>query len=307
MPITLWLDRLCQLNVSRSAGRGSAPHKPLLLLCLIDMVEDGSLTTPSVDYTPELFFRFQSYWPLVYARQQNQPDMRLPFHALGSDRDQIWTRLTASGEPSPSKETTRRCLIDPSLWAALQSPAFRRAARLRLITTYFLPVEQIALCARLNLPAPTGAEVDAIKASTDAYRQSQKKGRDARFRSSILLGYRFTCALTGTCLSTERENLVEAAHIHQHAQSGNDDPGNGLALTPDAHWMFDRGLWTVEVRGDDFIIRVAKGKFRESYLSGFRLAERDAQPLIFVADTDLRPEGRHFLWHRERRFVGAMS
>ena len=97
MPIAHWLDRLCQLNVSRSAGRGSAPHKPLLLLCLIDMVEDGSLTTPLVDYTPELFFRFQSYWPLVYARQQNQPDMRLPFHALGGERDQIWTRLTANG------------------------------------------------------------------------------------------------------------------------------------------------------------------------------------------------------------------
>ena len=68
--------------------------------------------------------------------------------------------------------------------------------------------------------------------------------------------------------------------------------------------MFDHGLWTVEVRGSDFIIRVAKGKFRESYLSGFKLAERNAQPLLFVADTDLRPEGRHFLWQRERRFVG---
>jgi len=30
------------------------------------------------------------------------------------------------------------------------------------------------------------------------------------------------------------------APIHPHAVSGNDDPGNGLALTPDAHGMFDR-------------------------------------------------------------------
>ena len=59
------------------------------------------------------------------------------------------------------------------------------------------------------------------------------------------------------------------------------------------------------MRGGDFIIRVAKGKFRESYLSGFKLAERDAQPLIFVADTDLRPEGKHFLWHRERLVCGG--
>jgi hypothetical protein len=60
------------------------------------------------------------------------------------------------------------------------------------------------------------------------------------------LGYRFTCALTGYFLNTTKENMVEAAHIHQHADSGNDDPRNGLALTPDAHWLFDRDLWTAE-------------------------------------------------------------
>lgn len=80
-----------------------------------------------------------------------------------------------------------------------------------------------------------------------------------------------------------------------------------LALTPDAHGMLDHGLWTVEEHGSDFIILVAKGKFRESSLSGFKLAERDNQPLIFVADTDLRPEGRYFFWQRERGFVGKVS
>ena len=80
--------------------------------------------------------------------------------------------------------------------------------------------------------------------------------------------YRFTCALTGYSLNTTKENLVEAAHIHQHALSGDYDPRNGLAVTPDAHWMFDRGLWTAEPQGEDFLAIVARGHFKDSSGSG---------------------------------------
>jgi putative restriction endonuclease len=80
------------LNVAVTATRGPAPHKPLLLLCVIDMVEEGALPSPWINYSPELFFRFQCYWQIVFDRQQNRPDMRMPFHALGSDRDRVWER-----------------------------------------------------------------------------------------------------------------------------------------------------------------------------------------------------------------------
>ncbi len=32
------------------------------------------------------------------------------------------------------------------------------------------------------------------------------------------------------------------------ARTVNDSPDNGLALTRDADWMFDKGLWTVDSR-----------------------------------------------------------
>lgn len=37
-------------------------------------------------------------------------------------------------------------------------------------------------------------------------------------------------------------NVVEAAHIHPFSEAGDDDPRNGLALTPDLHWAMDRHL-----------------------------------------------------------------
>ncbi len=36
--------------------------------------------------------------------------------------------------------------------------------------------------------------------------------------------------------------MVEAAHIHPFSEAGDDDPRNGLALTPDMHWAMDRHL-----------------------------------------------------------------
>lgn len=81
-PQTVWLDRLCTLNAAKTATRGVAPHKPLLLLCVIDMAEEGALASPWIAYSPELFFRFHCYWEIVYERQRNRPDMRLPFHHL---------------------------------------------------------------------------------------------------------------------------------------------------------------------------------------------------------------------------------
>jgi putative restriction endonuclease len=52
--------------------------------------------------------------------------------------------------------------------------------------------------------------------------------------------------------------MVEAAHIHPFAEAGDDDPRNGIALTPDMHWAMDRHLiapgpdlrWHVSARLD---------------------------------------------------------
>ena len=124
-------------------------------------------------------------------------------------------------------------------------------------------------------------EIAAIHRTAEAYKDSIKKGRDSKFRSEVLLNYRFTCAFTGYSLNTTKENMVEAAHIHQHALSGDDDPRNGLALTPDAHWMFDRGLWTAEPRGDGFIVIVATDHFKDSSPYGRSLYNHHEKPLFF--------------------------
>jgi putative restriction endonuclease len=121
--------------------------------------------------------------------------------------------------------------------------------------------------------------------------------------------YRFTRALTGHRLVTASGAfLVEAAHIHAFADSRNNVPESGLALSRNAHWFFDKGLWTVETpRKQEFIIRVAGDQFEETSPFGHSLRMLDGRPLFFAPDTTLRPDPAYFEWHREKRFGKAFE
>lgn len=298
-----WLRKFATLNTARTAARGIAPHKPLMLLTVIDLVDCGDVSDGWVRLDVRLVSRFRDYWELVLERQRNQPDIPMPFHALGSNRDGVWTRFTADGEPSAGKATTRLCSLDATLFKCLQNDRFRRAARKTLVTVYFTPKEQVMLCARLGLPVPRTDEIRALREQAVEYKARLRKGRDSRFKSDVLGGYYFTCALTGYRLDTDSTSIVQAAHIHQHADSGNDDPGNGLALTPDAHWMFDQGLWTVIPKGDALLIHVAGDRFTEASPNERSLNGFHGKPLTFHEHARIRPAVEHFRWHRKRHRI----
>lgn len=295
---TFWLGKLANLNVARTAKDGIAPHKPLMLFSVMDLIEQGIIRDRWVPYNADLVTCFRNYWAHVHDRRRTQPDIPMPFNALGSDRDQIWMRFDEHGNPSKSKLTTRLARLDADLFDCLLDPDFRTQARRQLIANYFSPPEQISLYTHFGLPVPGSIELGVFQQDREAFKARQKKGRDSRFRSDVGNGYRYTCALTGYRLESTLGYLVQACHIHQHAKSGCDDPGNGLALTPDAHWMFDKGLWTLIPKGDDLLIEVALKRFTESSPLGETLARHHGRPPHFHPNANLRPMLEHLEWHR---------
>jgi predicted restriction endonuclease len=83
--------KLANLNVApdlTGQARGR-PHKPLMLLTVIDLIESGDIPDGWVKYDVRLVSRFRDYWELVQDRQRNSPDITMPFNALGGDRDSI--------------------------------------------------------------------------------------------------------------------------------------------------------------------------------------------------------------------------
>jgi putative restriction endonuclease len=290
-----WLGKMSRLRIDRA--RGAAPHKPLLLLVLLEMAEQDALPHEVLPLSPELAFRFLTYWTVVAHRRSQAGDVRLPFHHLSGDG--FWAPLTADGRPSPDRDLTSQVSFAPGFFEVICDAGCRDQMRRLLIAKYFQPEERAALYTLCGMLIPADEEIqrDAAYRPMD---EAIKQGREIRFRLNVVAAYNYTCALTAYRLTTiSAGSIVDAAHIHQFSNSRNNDPRNGMALCKNAHWLFDQGLWTVS---DDFRVVVAIGAFCESSPDGKALAEYHGQPLRLPTDHSLWPSPEHLAWHRKHKF-----
>jgi putative restriction endonuclease len=293
-----WLGKLASLNVDKALG-DPAPHKPLLLLVLLDMAERGDLRHPELPLTPELAFRFCTMWKIVAQRRRQRPDVRYPFHHLKTNG--LWSALDEDGKPSIHRNLTRLAVMPADFLAFVKDPVWREKARRVLIAKYFPPGERLALYELAGMPIPPEDEVrrDAAYQSPE---EAQKQGREVRFRLRVVAAYDYTCALTGYRLTTiAGTSIVDAAHIHQFADSRNNDLRNGLALCKNSHWLFDKGLWTI---GPDYRVLVATGRFAEDSPDQKGLRQYHGARIRLPSDAELWPNPIHLAWHQKHRFQG---
>jgi putative restriction endonuclease len=294
----LWLGKLGKLKIDRARG-DPAPHKPLLLLAVIELAEQGLLPPAALPLSPELAFRFCTFWSVVAHRRRQRPDVRLPFHHLQSDG--VWSARTEEGVPSPDYRLTRFATLPSDFAAFANDPGSRDKARRILIAKYFQPEERLALYALFGMPVPAD---DQIRRDAQ-YRppeEARRRGREARFRVSVVAAYNYTCALTGYRLTTiTGASLVDGAHIHQFADSRNNEVGNGLALCKNAHWLFDNGLWTLT---DNYRVIVAVGRFCEAASSQKGLTLYHGESIQLPHDKTCWPDPIHIAWHRKHKFQG---
>lgn len=290
-----WLTKLAHLRVDRS--RGIAPHKPLLILVVLELIGSQELLTPTLHLTPALAFRFTEYWSIVAHRRTQRPDVKLPLYHCASDG--LWQPQTQAGTLATDPKTTTRVELDTDFFAQAQSADFRLAARAQLIKTYFEPAEQLALAALVNIELDQlGQQSSLVRETTD---EPYRAGRVIRFRLDIVAAYNYTCALTGYRVTTlAGASIIDAAHIHQFADSRNNDPSNGLALSKNAHWLFDQGLWSLD---DNYQVIVAHDAFDESARDGKALREYAGAKIVLPKDEQLWPDQKHLDWHRKNRLL----
>lgn len=129
-------------------------------------------------------------------------------------------------------------------------------------------------------------------------RLQARKYRDVAFRRHVRAAYDNTCAFTGLRLiNGGGRPEVQAAHIWAVENDGPDTVRNGLALTGTAHWLFDRGLLTVD---DSFRIRVASAGLP----AGLDSLIAPGQKIRLPAKEHQWPHANFLRWHRENRFKG---
>jgi putative restriction endonuclease len=122
--------------------------------------------------------------------------------------------------------------------------------------------------------------------------------RDAAFALAVKRAYGDTCAFTGLkIINGGGRAEAQAAHIRPVADAGPDSVRNGLALSATAHWMFDRGLVSVD---DDHTLLVAKDRVPAAASRLFLPEGRILPP----ARAELRPHPQFLRYHREHVFKG---
>ena len=122
--------------------------------------------------------------------------------------------------------------------------------------------------------------------------------RDEAFRRHVREAYDNTCAVSGLRLiNGGGRPEVQAAHIQPVASHGPDSVRNGLALTGTVHWLFDRGLISVD---DDCRLLVA----RQGMPDGVGGLIQPHRPLRRPERHEWWPHPSYLKYHREHVFKG---
>jgi putative restriction endonuclease len=120
--------------------------------------------------------------------------------------------------------------------------------------------------------------------------------RDAAFAVGIKEAYANTCAMTGfSIINGGGRAEVQAAHVRPVAHQGPDSIRNGLALSGTIHWMFDRGLVSID---EDYSIIIARNHLPDTVARMLR------KELLLPDRPEQRPHAHFLRYHRDRIFKG---
>jgi len=303
------LSCLTRLRVGHSHGR-PAPNKPCLLLAIICEIQAGHISSPRVAIDDRLLTRYHDLYEAASGSRQSA-NPQLPLWHLRNDHGPagaLWSpEFTAElgaleaqlGQPRSIDQLRERfttARLDETLFRALQGEQASREACALLATRYFSadPQAHDSLHAYLTMALESGSyERHPERLAGGVKEESQKYARSAAFRSLVLEAYDYRCAASRLrYITPDYRYLVEAAHLVPFAESQDDRPTNGLALTPNLHWAMDSQL-------------IAPGPDHRWHLSpavdalvpdNRWLCELDGQPLVLPRDPRWQPDRDALAW-----------
>lgn len=302
-----WLDRLYDLRRDRR-GTYERPHKPVLLLAIIDLFDRGHITGNTVHLDRELVSAFKRYFELV--RQGNdRPTIENPFFFLSGDgfwelveESKTGRALYVPGEVAraPTRKVLARAtgrFADDFYEMFIRDAHARQGLRQALIARYF-PAHLEALAAL------AGRRQDPLVKESRALYMA---GRSTAFRRIVREIYDFRCAACGVRVKLNDDRcMVEAAHLIPFDVEQNDRPDNGIALCPNHHWAMDAHLIAPcpDRRTAAGVWRV--GRALDARIDGQKeLVTLSGRPVIEPNEVKFLPAARGLKWREERLAGGA--
>jgi putative restriction endonuclease len=222
--IEKYIKKFAQLRTDKAKNRYPAitlyraPHKPFLLLTVMDLIAQGIITENFIEPSLDLLETFNAYWFSVMPVEA-KTSMAHPFPRLQTDG--FWKRITNPGyDPNMDYNVTSMVKLreiyagasmDDELFQYMINPETREQLRAVITNTYFAAEIRPALVEQgaVNLAAYQYSkellkEVGETGKSWEEPEETDKnkKIRDQGFRKVIVQLYDHRCALCGIRMIT---------------------------------------------------------------------------------------------------------
>ena len=308
-------------RLKRSATNGGAPHKPILLLSIFELIRKGDITSNQIEITPELVLEFKSNWSKLVVTQHS-PNFSLPFFHMRSEP--FWRLITNIGMNIPLtsshsikslnalKESIAFAELDKEFFRLLIDPIHNGLFVDQILEKYFHETRTNYNSKDYNVYNQLETQMlndnravysSRIKELKETLPQEQFEEeifvRGGIFKKEIPKIYNYHCAISGMRIeSSTNAQLVDACHIVPFAISKDDTITNGISLSPNIHRAFDRGLITIN---SEYLIRVSPA-IKEND-SPFSLKQFDGKQIILPTNIHFYPSIENLDWHRKECFV----
>jgi len=295
-----------------------APHKPFLLLSIMDLIANDRVKSNFFELDAELMDTFDLYWEKIIGKDR-ESNILMPFYHMTSEG--FWHLIAvpgmeqtlASGGRIKSfrqfNEVALGARLNDDLFTLLSASDARDDLRRVLIEKYFTPdirPEMVKIGRITSESFEYSRElIDRVKGrftlkeAPNSDEMYLTESRSVGFRRVIVDAYKHTCSFCGVRLITpDGRTAVAAAHIVPWSHSHNDDPRNGIALCGLHHWVFDNGVVCV---GADYQIKVSPTVTSEESAASLIVA-LDGKVMRLPAEQMLWPARSALEWHVENIF-----
>jgi putative restriction endonuclease len=310
-------------KLKRATNNGiKAPHKPILLLSILQLMRKGEISSNRIFITPELVLAFKSNWNALVTTN-NICTFALPFFHLKSEPFWHLTYLR-SGAGALKSISTLKGLSDNIAFAEIDQPLFLLMADTvtntllqnillecyfpSTIVSYFKKTSEVQYPLELEIKNQivndTKAEYQTKmqmleEVLTEEEIQEERFIRGGIFKKEIPRIYKYQCCISGMKIQTTiNAQMVDACHIIPFSMSNDDTISNGICLSPNLHRAFDRGLLTIN---EDYIVRISPSVMESN--SPYGITQFAGKRIDLPQDVKLYPSTQNLSWHRKECFV----
>lgn len=253
-----YVERFKKLRPNKTGGL--SPHKMVMVLTVIELAEQGRLTENKIFFSPALRQLYKSLFDVV-ANPRDKANPHFPFFHLQERKgaspfwhlkahpgqDAILEAASTPKGPGALDQIVAYAYLNEDLYQQLMSPTRRLELKLAIIDKWF-PAHRGTLLSVAEHERDVTTYSKWLQSRVDGEVREDppeidKKARDPAFARTVREAYDYRCSITGwRVLLDDGTSMVEAAHLIPHSETQDDDPRNGIALSPTFHWAMDKNL-----------------------------------------------------------------